>query len=283
MLDRRAFIARAGLGAVALAVPPFEPLRPLKVRREGVALGAMRPFSVLHVSDSHIARIDSRDGAELHGFASARSRIGRELGEYYLGEAVHYARRGEMPLVHTGDFMDFMSAANLEYAARRLRTDDYVACVGNHEFWAGADHPEVEDYKLRTLASLKGRWDGLPASVRKICGVNFFAFDDAFGRVTEEIADAFERTVAEGLPIVMACHVPLCADASWPFARWSCGARPDDPLSRAFVRRVQAEPLVRAVLAGHLHGFKKLRFSETAVELVAGALFDGDCTRVDFC
>ena len=180
--------------------------------------------------------------------------------------------------------MDFMSGANLEYAERRFCTDDFLACVGNHEYWIDAVHRETEGYKAQTVPRLKKSWQGIPASAHRINGINFFAFDDSFGTVTQEIAAAFEQTVKEGLPIVMVCHVPLWAEGCGLKAS-VCGMpglRQNDELSCSFVERARKEPLVKAVLAGHVHAFRKFRFSSAATELVAGALFSGECTEILF-
>lgn len=283
---RRRFLRLAAFAACSGAFRSlaYDPLPALEVRKVVVPVGAENPFTVLHVSDSHIARIDSRDGDATYAFAKSRSRKGRELGEYYLDEAIHIARARKLKVVHTGDFMDFASAANIEYGARRIRTDGVVACVGNHEFWLDADKKEVESYKEPTIPKLKGEWIGIPASTVRIGGVNFFVFDNAFGTVTEAIAAAFEETVKEGLPIVMACHVPLWAEGVGLYKGASCGApgRKDDAVSYDFVERVRREPLVRAVLAGHIHEFRQFAFSDHAQELVAGALFGGKCTEIEF-
>ena len=286
--SRRDFLRFAGLGIAGSLLPPVafggKPLNPLNVRQVVVEVGTERPFSVLHVSDSHLARIDSRDGEELYALAKSRSRIGRELGEYYLGEAVHHARARKIKLIHTGDFMDFMSAANLEYAERRLCTDDFLACVGNHEYWIDVQHRQVEAYKAPTIPRLKSAWAGIPASTHLINGVNFFVFDDSFATVTQEIFSAFEQTLEEGRPVVMVCHVPLWAEGSG-LKMHICG-RPglknSDEVSCAFVERARREPLVKAVLSGHAHRFNEFKFSPTAVELVAGALFSGDSTEILF-
>ena len=110
---RRDFLYFAGLGAAGSVLPSFgsgvKPLKSLNVRREVVEIGTGIPFSILHVSDSHLTRIDSRDGNALYEFAKSRSRNGRELGEYYLDEAVHHARLKKLKMIHTGDFMEFRS------------------------------------------------------------------------------------------------------------------------------------------------------------------------------
>ena len=285
-LGRREFLRLASLAACAAPLRglAYDPIPALNVRKVSIPLGVDEPFSILHVSDSHIARIDSRDGETTYAFAKLRSRKGRELGEYYLGEAIHHARARGIKVVHTGDFMDFASVANIEYAARRIRTDDIVACVGNHEYWLDADKKEIESYKEATIPKLKDEWKGVPASTVRIGGANFFVFDDSFKTVTEAIAAAFEETVKEGLPIVMVCHVPLWTEDVGLNKGASCGVhgRKDDAVTCEFVERVRREPLVRAVIAGHLHGFRQFAFSDHAQELVAGALFNGDCTEIEF-
>ncbi len=103
--------------AVELAVRSCElsemtPLQGLSVTNLKVKVGCRRPFGVLHVSDSHLMRIDSRLGEDQLAFALARSRNGREYGEYYLDMAMALARRENIPLVHTGDLVEFASAMN---------------------------------------------------------------------------------------------------------------------------------------------------------------------------
>ena len=147
--------------------------------------------------------------------------------------------------------MDFASVANIEYAARRIRTDGIIACVGNHEYWLDADKKEVESYKAATISNLKDEWKGVPASTVRLGGANFFVFDNSFGTVTETIAAAFEETVKEGLPIVLVCHVPLWTENAGLEEEWSCGVLGRnlcDAVSCEFVERVRGEPLVRAVL-----------------------------------
>lgn len=114
---------------------------------------------------------------------------------------------------------------------------------------------------------------GVAAAVREIEGVSFFVFDNASGSVSRETAAAFERTVLRGCPIVTVCHVPL-----------QCPEFDDDVsvCKGEFVERARREPLVKAVLTGHVHRRMFGRFSPTADEFVVGALFDGCATMMEF-
>lgn len=285
--SRRTFLKSLGAAGAALCARPalaYEPIPPLKVHRHVVELGLARPFTVLHVSDSHLMAIDSRDDAARHALADRRSRIGRELGSYYLDEATAYARARGLRIVHTGDFMDFVTAANLENAERRFKTDPYLACVGNHEYRCGPTN-EQESEKLPVLPQLRAAYpDGLPASVREIGGVRFFVFDDAFCNVSEEVVAAFDRVAAEGRPLVLVCHVPLFAIRTASAYWMKNGIRGREVLPRTwdFVNRVAAAPCVKAVLCGHLHVHSQVRLSDACTEYVTGALFDGVAQEIAF-
>ena len=52
----------------------FQPLPPLKVKEIDIKVGAESPFSVLHVSDTHLTRVDNRDDEAKMRLAAGRSR-----------------------------------------------------------------------------------------------------------------------------------------------------------------------------------------------------------------
>jgi len=273
------------LDAFAKALDPdrrYAPIPPLAVTNICVEIGLKRPFSVLHVSDSHLSRIDSRSDGRLYDFARKRSSNGRELGEHYLNAAFEHAHGKGLKVVHSGDVMEFASAANLEYAERRFRSEDAIACPGNHEYWDGAS-TDVAQLRPTMGPNLRSVF-GAEASVTVVGGVTFFAFDNASGRVSAEVVAAFERAVAAKRPIVLVCHVPLPIDGLedlFPFLKDAfCDSY--DETTADFVDRVRAEPLVRAVLCGHLHTPLEMPFSPTANQYVAGALFDGQAREILF-
>lgn len=286
-ISRRHFLQSLGTAALAASARPalaYEPIPRLTVHRHVVDVGLERPFTVLHVTDSHLMGIDSRDGAEVHAYADSRSRWGRELGGYYLDEATAYARAKGLRIVHTGDFMEFASEANMENAERRFKTDPCFACVGNHEYRVGPTN-EQESEKLPLLPKLRAAYaDGLPATVREFGGVSFFIFDDSFCNVSEEVVAAFDRLAAAAARVVLVCHVPLFAVRSAPLYWWQHGirGRAVTPTTFDFINRVAAAPCVKGVLCGHLHQHAQSRLSPTCVEYVGGALFNGEAEEIEF-
>lgn len=260
---------------------------PLEVNRISVEVGASRPFSVLHVSDSHLAWIDGRDDEAVFAFARARKGLGRELGGHYLDEAMEYADQRKLRVVHTGDIVEFASVANAESVTRLCRDRSLIACVGNHEFWKDRKVHDERD-KLQSASWVRSAFSGeQPTSVRELNGVVFFAFDNSFGRVSDEVVESFGRAVSRGRPMVLVCHVPfptpeLLADAAVSSSLMGEGHAAGDARTQEFIARVRAEPLVKAILCGHLHVARQVRFSPSAMEYVAGALFNGVAQEVAF-
>lgn len=284
---RRAFLESLGAASVAAwahSAFAYDAIPRLKIHRHVIEIGLPEPFTLLHVSDSHLAAIDSRDDDARHAMARNHSRWGRELGAYYLDEATAYARQKGLRIVHTGDFMDFVTEANLENAERRFKTDPYLACVGNHEYRVGPTN-EQEEEKLPVLPKLRAAYaDGLPVTVRELNGVSFFVFDDSFCNVGEETVSAFDKLAASGKPIVLVCHVPLYAIRGAPlyWALKKIRGRQINPLTQEFINRVAATTAVKGVLCGHLHTHKQVALSDTCTEYVAGALFAGEAQEIEF-
>lgn len=303
-LERRTMI-KAGLSLGALAAVSrlpsiaedrvdfsrrgqFERLNVTMVRIE---VGATTPFSVLHISDTHLTdaysdedqwkqRLKARSTAHFGGFQEAA-----------LRESVAWAKANCDYLLHTGDVMDWHSRKNLDLVKKYLGNECFGA-IGNHEYTlyhylekeAGVRKSEQEIRKL-----LAGYYPfTIEFDSRVINGVNFVSLDDALGKVTAGQVKRFRAEVAKGLPIVLLKHVPFYTDFIWTAAQkyWNSGTRyhsivipqrkhealiqVNDPLTRDFIAYLKTVKELRAVLAGHEHITIQDRFSPTAMEYLVG-------------
>lgn len=310
-MDRRQFLVCGGAGLLAAVLQPnrawasMTGFAPLNVTRHTVSVGANRPFSVLHVSDTHLAFCDGRDNERKIKLAS--SRFGEMArAEHYLDEALRLAEREHLMFVHTGDLIDFTSQANFDMVRGHLVGVDSLACAGNHEFsqYVG-EAKEDAAYKAASYAEVQKHYpNDLTFFSREVHGVNFIAVDNVYYDFTEAQLALLEKEIAKGLPIVVLCHVPLYSEAlharllaaQGGKCAYMCGT-PDallgsDPVrveqqranavTKAFVERLRKEPLVKAILCGHVHCPESDRFSPTAMTYVAGANYLGDVSRIDF-
>ena len=212
-VNRREFLS-LGAGAVLAAELPAlaakrAPLPPLHLETIEIPVGASKPFGAIHVSDTHIVRVDNRDDERKMKLAAGRRFA--PWGEHYLDEAINLAKgRGDM-LLHTGDLIDFVSAANLDFAAVHFAAGDWFVSSGNHEFSRYVGEAKEDDaYKRESYARVQDAYpNDLTFSSRVVNGVNFVAIDDVYYNVTAAQHALFAKEVEKGLPIVLLCHVPF--------------------------------------------------------------------------
>ena len=168
--------------------------------------------------------------------------------------------------------------------------------VGNHEFspnmWLGKDE-NSEAHKAKTRAPVAAAYPfDIELASTVVNGVNFVTLDDVYGYVTAHQVERFAAEVKKGLPIVLCMHVPFFTDAIWlanskfwkANRRFMSAAVPDargdylkqrtDVVTRDFIAYLKKkEPLLKAILAGHLHITVQDRFSPTAMQYVVGGNF----------
>ena len=318
MTTRHDFIGALGAsyGVFALApltlcaaLDPKRAARPLNLNRVTVKAGASKPFKVMHVSDTHFTFCDTRDDARKQKLAASRVK-GMRRGEHYLDEAIRAASAEGAMLLHTGDLIDFTSKANYDAVAEHFAGRDTFVCAGNHEFLPYFRDTDREDaaYKAKSYDEVQANYpNGLTFASWIVNGVNFIAIDDVFYYTTEKQAELFEREVEKGLPIVLLCHVPPytpdsralfeAAFKKWRGAAYLFGVPDDmmgrytkplirqqraDAVSMAFCKRLRAEPLLKAILCGHVHFTFADRFSKTAMTYVVGANYGGAAQMVSF-
>ena len=319
MLRRRAFLKAggvfalmAGTGGLAAhgALDPRRALKPLKVNRVSVKVGASRPFDVMHVSDTHLTFSDNRDETRTQKLALWRTRS-MHRGEHYLDEALRMADAQNALVMHTGDLIDFTSMANYDAVAEHFAgRPDALVCTGNHDVMACFVIPETQkgdadtDNAERRAVTQRHFPNDISFTAKVVNGVNFVAMDDVSYRITEEQAAAFAKEVEKGLPIVLVCHIPpyspklfdvamrvwrrgayLCGVPNEKMGRYAPGELKEqrtDAFTKDFLARLRAEPLLKAVLCGHIHKTAFDQFSPTACTCVAGPNYRGEAQLVSF-
>lgn len=288
-----------------------------RLRKITIPVGAATPFSALHLSDSHFTRVDDRENDRKKQLAVKRAKIFPQA-EAYFDAALDYARKKNLLLLHTGDLIDFVSAANLDYVAQKLGGDSWITAAGNHEYsqYVG-EALEDEAYKAQTYSKVQASFpNDLTFASCIVNGVNFVAVDDVYYNFTKRQKKLMKKEIKKGLPIVMLCHVPM-------YTPEHCRARllstrgksaalagvpleitekyPDNPAfppekqwknrriqERAdkstldFIAWLKKQPLLKAVLCGHTHGFFQERFSPTAIQYTVGPGYKGAAYEIDF-
>ncbi len=276
-----------------------------------VEIGLEEPFRVLHLTDSHICRAGAEDGERKMKLAKQRAAVFDEEGpgsaEKNLREQLAYADENDLPILYTGDFCDFVSGANLAYMREALFQRTCLMAAGNHEYslYVGEAF-EDEAYKMQSFARVQSFCgNDLRFTARVVGGVNFIALDNGYYLVNEKQLTQLRAEAAKGLPMVLMLHNPLytpeLAQLSMQVMNSPCAylmGAPDalvdtypenrarqqraDAATRRFMDYVLHEPLIRAVLAGHLHHHAQTQLPNGAMQYVTGGGFRGCAREVCF-
>ena len=264
-------------------------------------IGVEKPFTVLHMSDTHLTLADLRDGERKVTLAEKRLKYFPHAEEM-LTLADELAAKHNAPILHTGDLIDFVSLANLERAKEFVDSHDLFMAAGNHEFslYVGEAWEDAA-YRNRSLAKVQACFrNDIRMSSRVIGGVNFVALDDGYYLFEEEQLDFLKAEVAKGLPIVLMMHNPLYEKEFFEqisYRREEIGLKPAATPPCAYLTGVPAElighyddhrrrqqtpdevtlrtveyirscPLIRGILAGHVHYSHVARLREDAPQII---------------
>lgn len=257
----------------------------LQILHTEISIGLENPFTFLHVTDTHISlynEMDRRDDPDKPELAIGRRAAfdGGVSGrtEAYFEEAIRYAREKNIPIIHTGDLIDFLSYENFRYMDKFFAENDVIYAAGNHDFCHYVGRAR-EDYAYK-WSNIKYVAPHVPqnmyfySEVRN--GVNLVTMDDTYYLITHGQEELLRAEAAKGLPIVLFMHVPLYTEdychemlvnRSQPCA-YLTGA-PDSVCNKySDDRRLQQTPdadtlhcidyimhesAIRAVVCGHTH------------------------------
>lgn len=259
-----------------------------------IHIGASRPFSILHMSDSHLTLVDEHDDEKLHSLASRRAKNFPDA-KAMLAAGEQLAKKKNIPIVYTGDMIDFVSHANLAAAKRFTNENDCFMVAGNHEFALYVGEV-VEDaaYRNQSLARVQASFkNDIRFSSRKINGINLIAIDNSYYRIDQEQFESLKREVSLGLPIVLLLHNPIytvdlfryqieergmaCAylmnaprEAISFYDEFRFRQQSSDELTKEVCEYISSNSLIKTILTGHLHRDYQTWITPTLSQYVTG-------------
>ena len=240
-------------------------------------LGADKPFTFLHVSDTHLTFADERDGQRKTELAARRALTFPDAEENLLS-AEQKARELGCFIAHTGDLIDFVSLKNLETA--KAFTDEYdcFMAAGNHEFslYVG-EAKEDAAYRAQSLDKVQSVFhNDIRFSVRLENGIKLIALDNSYYLIEQEQLAALKNELSDGVPAILFMHTPLYSPEVFDFCVETEGGVPaylmsvpeekmrgysperyeqqkeDETTARAY-RYILGCDNIKAVFAGHVH------------------------------
>lgn len=262
-----------------------------------IKIGLDSPVRIVHVSDTHLTYADMRDGERKVRLAEGRLPMFPEAEEILRGICA-LSRDENLAIMHTGDLLDFVSLANLEAVKQFTDAYDCFMAAGNHEFslYVG-EAKEDAAYRNRSLDKVQACFkNDIRMSSRIIGGLNFIALDNGYYTFEPEHLDFLKQEAAKGLPMVLMFHTPLYDSALYEesMRHTSCCAylagvpeeltacyEPNrreqqraDATTLEILDYVAKEPMIKAILAGHLHFNYEGTFADRIPQIVT------DCTTL---
>lgn len=255
-------------------------------------IGATAPFTFIHASDTHLTRADERDDQRKLDLAKSRTLTFPEAEE---GFAALSAMPRDTLITHTGDLLDFVSAANIDAAREFTSTHDCFFAAGNHEFslyvgeaWEDAAYRRQSFKKVQAAFKNPIRY-----AMRRVNGVRFVAIDNSYYLIDPWQLDALEWEVEYNEPIILFMHTPLyapdlaenemlvkknpCAylmgapeellETYEPYRRRQ---QTPDKTTLDAIRFITTEPMIKAVFTGHLHTNFTSQVTDRLTQYVTG-------------
>ena len=183
-------------------------MKDLKIIKTTIDIGLGHEVKFLHITDTHIA-LDDPDLPPSNRYKFFDCAI-----EYYHMAAA-YAKENGLVMLNTGDFLDFLSERNFEFADKYLLTTDTIYAAGNHDFCHRVGLAK-EDYQYK-WDQIKRSAPHLPNNLyfysRIIDGVNFVTLDNTYYLMTDGQIELLKAEAARGYPIVLGVHNPFYNEA----------------------------------------------------------------------
>ncbi len=266
----------------------------MKYLSNEINVGAESPFTLLHISDTHLCLADGRDDERKLKLAERRGPRFPEA-EATLAEAERVAKEKNLTIVHTGDLFDFVSWANIDEGKRFTDENDVFMAAGNHEFSLYVGEAwEDADYRNQSLEKVQSAFkNDIRFSSRVINGVNLVAIDNGYYLFEKEQLDALKAEISKGLPMILFMHTPLYAEDLLHFHKdlekhpvvyqmavpeKYLKAYPEDRYRQQKADEITQEAydlivncsLVKALITGHLHFDFEGMVHENLPQIVTG-------------
>ena len=258
-----------------------------------LAIGADKPFVILHISDTHLTETDQNDSEERRQFAEDRRKVHFPCNLKVLEEVRAYVKKTGHLLINTGDMLDFITPENLRIARQFAEDTRMVMVTGNHEYWhceknrfSYDDVYETYASKNTTLAQVQEYFENdIRFFCREINGVNLVGMDDTDYHIDAALFEKLKQVEAQGKPILLFMHIPLYSPHLGKDARSSLNAAPEffenchpvdvfertpDELTCQICDHIRKSPYIKCVISGHTHRNTEILGLDELDQLVTG-------------
>ncbi|MBE6812031.1 MAG: metallophosphoesterase [Ruminococcaceae bacterium] len=270
----------------------------MNILKTNIHIENISPFTILHLSDTHLCLADERNDEKKIKLAKSRTESFPQA-EQMIKHIEEFNKESRHTIVHTGDLIDFVSFANLDAAKEFTDKNDVFMAAGNHEFslYVGETFEDTA-YRNQSLDLVQQAFkNNIRYSSRIINGVNFVAIDNSYYLFDEKQLNFLKEQTERPFPVILLLHTPLYTESLYTHMmnnlHNSCAYLMNVPTEKmtmysdhrlrqqtADTTTTQAYDLIincseiKAILTGHLHFDYEDKITDTLTQYVT------DCTTI---
>lgn len=271
-----------------------------------------KPFRILLAGDTHLIHADEMDDPRKQELALRRIRDFGPTHEVQAcwDETIEYANENCDLFLHAGDLIDFVSHKNHAVMKESLASVriPFLMAAGNHEFSLYVGEAKEDDaYKAQSFDLIQSAVSNdLDFASLQLNGINFVAIDNSYYLFKERHLKKLKDECRKGLPIVLLLHNPLYSEGLHELSQkirkhpctWLCGVpeekltgypparreqqQPDETTSK-MLDFLRSEPMIKGILAGHLHFQVISKFTKDIPQIITGGNYNGTVTEIFIC
>lgn len=266
----------------------------MQIVRTKLQIGIEKPFTFLHMTDTHLTCTDDKDSSTRQAFAGERREGLFPHAKDNIAFVRQYVQKTGYPLIHTGDLIDFITPENLRVAQQFAKDTHMLLTAGNHELhtcpnnvFCEADFTKDLAHREETLDNVQ-KWfeNDIRFFGKEIHGVNLVGVSNADYQIKWMQLDALKEIALKGMPIVLFMHIPLYTDELLAVRNDAMLATPDevvnsyspfgifeqraDAVTREAYDYIVGQPLIRCVCSGHIHDNFETRSTTGVKQLITG-------------
>ena len=245
--------------------------------------GLERPYTFLHISDTHITHAYENDSDAGKALAEKQAHAWNQAGIFPVdafANVLEYADETKPDaILMAGDVVDYYTESNVRYLGEMLSAckTECLYVPGNHEY---AGNAIFDDMRATLSPLMKGTPDFW---VRDFGAFVIVGVCDGTYRFTAEQVEKLKAVIAQGKPILMMLHLPIRSDVLSPYVAkswWGSDVTiggtfhgTDEPTEEFLALVKSEESRVAAIFAGHLHYDHAGEFAPGRMQYVSAPAF----------
>ncbi len=266
----------------------------MNIIKTNINIENVEPFTLIHMSDTHLCLADNRNDERKIELAERRTKSFPQA-EKMIQDVNAFNRDTNYTIVHTGDLIDFVSFANLDAARAFTDQNDVFMAAGNHEFslYVGEAF-EDEAYRNQSLALVQDSFkNNIRFASRKINGINLIAIDNSYYRIDQEQLEQLKAELSLPMPAILFLHVPLYTPAMYncmlcdhqskdaalmnvpeekmsSYSDYRYRQQKADKTTKQAYDLIVSSKNIKAIFTGHLHFDYEDKITETLTQYITG-------------